>query len=135
MATGVPARLSAAEGRKFGVMVGGVFLLLTAFLWWRGKPGLVPYLGGLGGALVLAGLLVPTWLGPVYRGWMGLALLLSKITTPIFMGVIYFLVITPIGLLMRLTGRRSLVHRATDGSYWIRREGGRPAPAQMQRQF
>jgi len=132
---GIPARLSKAEGRKFGVLVGGAFLAITAILWWRGKAGAVPYVGALGGVLVLAGLTVPTLLGPVYRAWMGLALILSKVTTPIFMGVIYFLVITPIGLLMRLIGRRPMVHRVVNGSYWIERTAGRPAPSQMKRQF
>jgi hypothetical protein len=132
---GIPARLSKTEGRKFGVLVGGAFLLITGFLWWRGKHGLVPYVGTLGGALVVAGLLVPTWLGPVYRAWMGLALLLSKVTTPIFMGVIYFLVFTPVAIGMRLIGRRAMVHKEKDGSYWIEREPGKPEPAQMKRQF
>src|SRR5258707_6130820 len=41
---------------------------------------------GVGGTLVIAALLVPTWLGPIERAWMGLAHLISKVTTPIFMG-------------------------------------------------
>ena len=53
-------------------------------------------LGALGGALALAGLVVPRDLGPVERAWMGLAHPISKVTTPIFMGVMYFLVLTPI---------------------------------------
>lgn len=127
--------MSKAEGRKFGLMVGGAFLVITGILWWRGKQGAVPYVGTLGGALVLAGLLVPTLLGPVHRAWMGLALLLSKVTTPIFMGVVYFLVITPMAFIMRAVGRRPLVHRADNGSYWIERDPGKPEPSQMKRQF
>ena len=127
--------MSKAEGRKFGVLVGGVFLVIAAILWWRGKQGAVPYVGTLGGALVLAGLLIPTLLGPVNRAWMGLAHLLSKVTTPIFMGVIYFLVLTPIGLVRRAAGRRSLVHQATNGSYWIQRDSVKVDPNQMKRQF
>jgi hypothetical protein len=53
--------------------------------------------GVISGLLLLAGILIPTWLGPVYRGWMGFALLLSKVTTPIFMGITFFLVMAPIG--------------------------------------
>ena len=126
--------MSKAEGRKFGVTVGIAFLVLAGLLWWRQK-GAAPYVGGLGGALVLAGLLVPTLLGPVFRGWMGLAHLLSKVTTPIFMGIIYFLVITPTAGVMRLLGRRSLVHRAVDDSFWIKRASGAPEPSRMKRQF
>ncbi len=135
METRVPARLTAAEGRKFGLTVGAAFLLITAFLWWRGFRAPLPYLGGLGGGLVIAGALVPQLLGPVYRAWMGLALLLSKVTTPIFMGVVYFLVITPVGLVMRLVGKNPLATRSQQQSYWTERSSERPAPSQMKRQF
>ena len=127
--------MSATEGRKFGIMVGGAFLLITTILWWRGRHGAVPYFGALGGALVFAGLIAPTLLGPVYRAWMSLALLLSKVTTPIFMGVIYFLVISPIAFGMRIMGKRSLVHQANNGSFWIDRNGSKPEPGRMKRQF
>lgn len=134
MATGIPARLTPAEGRKFGLTVGGAFLVITAILWWRGKHGAVPYVGGLGGLLVLAGLAVPTLLGPVYKAWMGLAHLLSKITTPIFMGVVYFLVVTPIALIMRMLGKNPLVHQPQGNGFWFERSDV-PPPDRMERQF
>ncbi len=118
MAGPVPARLSAAAGRRFGLTVGIAFLVFAGIAGWRQHPMLLRALGGIGGALVLAGLVVPTSLGPVERAWMGLAHLLSRVTTPIFLGIVYFGVMVPIGLLMRLVGRRPLVHPLEDASYW-----------------
>jgi Saxitoxin biosynthesis operon protein SxtJ len=133
--TGIPARLSPAEGRKFGLTVGGAFLVITAILWWRGKHGAVPFIGGLGGVLILGGLLAPTALGPVHRAWMGLAHLLSKVTTPIFMGLVYYVVLTPIGLGMRLAGKNPLVHPVQGQGFWFVRDAETPEPSRMERQF
>jgi len=104
-------------------------------MWWRGKHGAVPYVGGLGAALILAGLLAPTALSPVNRAWMGLAHLLSKVTTPIFMGLVYFVVLTPISLGMRLMGKNPLVHKEQGSGFWFDRGSERPEPARMERQF
>ena len=124
MATGIPARLTPGEGRRFGLTVGAAFLALAAVAWWRGRlPGLVIF-GTLGSVLALAGLMVPGKLGLVYRGWMGLATLLSKVTTPIFMGVVYFLVLTPVGLLLRVAGRRPLSRQGPTGTAWVARKPG-----------
>ncbi|HEY2805654.1 MAG TPA: SxtJ family membrane protein [Gemmatimonadales bacterium] len=116
----VPARLSPAEGRKFGLTVGIAFLLLGALAYWRHPLGL-PWkiFGGLGALLVLAGLAIPGQLGPLNRAWMGLAKLLSKVTTPIFMGIVYYLVVTPIGLGMRLFGRQPMRHKEQAGGFWV----------------
>lgn len=127
--------MSPAEGRKFGLTVGGAFLVITGVLWWRGRLGAVPYVGGLGAVLVLAGLLIPTYLGPVNRAWMGLAHLISKVTTPIFMGIVYFLVLTPIAFGMRLFGRHPMVHATGDMGYWFDRGAEKPEAARMERQF
>ena len=120
MATGVPTRLTPAEGRKFGLTVGIAFLVLTALVWWRGRMGAVYVLGSLGTLLVLAGLIIPARLGPVNRAWMGLAHLLSKVTTPIFMGIVYFVVLTPTGAIMRLLGRNPMKARTTEQGFWYR---------------
>jgi hypothetical protein len=134
LATGVPARLTPAEGRKFGLLVGGAFLLIGALLWRRGRLTEAWVALGLGGALVLAGAAVPGRLGPVYRAWMALAKAISKVTTPVFMSVIFFLVLTPAGLLVRLFGHRPLSRPEGAPSYWQ----GRPAGARrgaMDHQF
>jgi hypothetical protein len=125
LAQGIPARLTAAEGRKFGLTVGLAFLVLAAVLWWRGREIPMFALGGLGLALVAVGLVLPTQLGPVQRAWMGFAHLLSKVTTPVFMGMVFFVVLTPIGILMRLFGRNPIRHQAVNQSYWAGRSAAR----------
>jgi saxitoxin biosynthesis operon SxtJ-like protein len=135
MAAGIPARLSAAGGRKFGLTVGTAFLAFGAIALWRGKQRTATVLFTLGGLLVVAALVAPTALGPVERAWMGLALAISKVTTPIFMGIVYFLVILPIGLVRRLTGNSPIVPPVRAASRW---DSHVPAVAdgeRMERQF
>jgi Saxitoxin biosynthesis operon protein SxtJ len=130
----IPARLSSGEERRFGLLVGGVFLLLGAISYWRGHTVAPTVLWVIGGTLVLAGALIPGHLGPVYRAWMRLAVLLSKITTPIIMGAIYYGLFTPMGLVRRALGRNALV-RARGDSFWIVRDPGAARRSDLRRQF
>jgi hypothetical protein len=116
---------TASAGRKFGLTVGIAFGVFAGIAWWRGHPTTTTVLGSLGGALVLAALVAPAMLGPIDRAWMKLALLISKVTTPIFMGVIYFVVLTPVGVVRRLFGNNSLVHRDGPHGVWLDRGGSR----------
>ncbi len=119
MEAGIPARLSAQQGRKFGFTLGAAFLVLAALLYfWRHRVLTGEVFAGIGAALVLGALVAPTALLPVERAWMAFARALSKVTTPIFMGVVYYLVVTPVGLSMRLVGRRPLVHAERERSFW-----------------
>lgn len=127
-------RASRSELRSFAFLVGGAFLVLSAIIFWR--RGATPFFIGfamLGGVLAVAGLVVPGMLGPVHAAWMRLAVLLSKVTTPIFMGVIYFVVLTPTGLIMRALGRNPLGSRSRD-TRWVTRAVGARASA-LERQF
>lgn len=135
MATGIPARLTPGEGRKFGATVGGAFLALSGLLWWRGRASGALVCMVLGGALVLAGLVAPARLGLVHRVWMGFGQLLSRVTTPVFMGIIYFLILTPIGGAMRLFGRNPVRRPPVEGSFWVRRPGGDRKHGRMDHQF
>lgn len=133
MAERIPARLSAVEGRKFAFTVGIAFLVLGAIVWWRGGLTVAKAFGGLGGVLLVLGVAIPSHLGPVQRAWMGLAHVISKVTTPIFMGVVYFVVITPISLLMSLFGKRPLAVKSAP-SYWTPRAPG-ARQSDLTRQF
>ena len=135
MAARVPARLTAPQGRRFGLTVGGAFLALAALFWYRNVDAATVALGGLGSALILSGLLVPTRLGPVERAWMALAHAISKVTTPIVMGAMYLLVMTPIGTLRRLAGANPLVHRPGTSGYWRERPAGGRRSKSMRQQF
>ena len=119
METRHPVGLTVREGRRFGVTVGSAFLVFAGIALWRGHAWSPIVLATLGGALVLAGLLLPTRLGPVERAWMRMAHAISTVTTPIFMGIVYYLVVTPVGALMRLLGKNPVRHQARDGSYWV----------------
>jgi hypothetical protein len=128
-----PARLSAAEGRKFGLTVGAAFLALGTVALWRGRRRTAVALQALGAALVLAGIVAPTALGPVQRAWMALAHRISKVTTPLFLGAVYFLVITPAGVVRRRTGGPFAARRQRSASRW---EPHEPTDAaRMERQF
>lgn len=135
MATGIPARLTAAEGRRFALTVGAAFLLLGALVWWRGGSTAATVLAAVGATLGVAGVVVPGFLTPVYRGWMGLAHLISRVTTPIFLGIVYFVVITPIGLLMRVFGRNPMRRVLSADSYFVTRPPGAARRGDLGRQF
>ncbi len=135
MAAGVSTRLSPSEGRRFGLTVGAAFLALAGLAAWRGHSLAPLGFAGLGGALVVTALWVPARLGPVYRFWMGLAAAISKITTPLVLGLVYFAVVTPIGVLLRLARRSQLVRPRANQSFWVAREVEARQRTDMERQF
>lgn len=144
MAEGISARLStppapaapftARDGRRFGFPVGAAFLVLGALLLWRGRPLGADVAAAVGAALLLAALLLPARLGPVYRGWMALARAISAVTTPLFMGIVYFLVFTPVGWLRRMLGGGSGAAARRADTMWVVRDAS-ARRSDLQRQF
>jgi hypothetical protein len=99
--------------REFGLIVGGVFVLLS--LWWlyRGKFATAAYvLSAVGSALVLFGLVFPRLLTVPRRFWMKLAEGMSYISSRIVLALVFFLVLTPIGLVKRAMGWDPLQRRS-----------------------
>ena len=125
-----------SELRRFGLLVGGVFLLLSGVSRWRGHelPPLV--LGTLGVALVVPGLIAPRLLGPVQRYWMRGAQVLGEVNSRIILGVFFYLVLAPIGFVLRRV-RDPLDRRLDDGraSNWVRRTASPVDPARYRQQF
>lgn len=135
MAEHAPTRLTAREGRRFALTVGGAFLVLAALAWWRERYLVANVLAALSGLLILAGLLIPTHLGPIERTWMKLAHAISRVTTPVVMAVMYFGVLTPTALIRRLFAQNPIEHHPAEGSYWKARPPGRRRSASMEQQF
>ena len=126
--------------RSFGWVVGGVLLVIAAVVWWRNDFAVttaVSVLGGIGGALVVLGLTAPVVLKPVYRVWMALAVVMGFIMTRVILSVVYYLVMTPIGLAMRLFGKDPM-HRRIDpeaSSYWIEKSYDDESPERLEKYY
>lgn len=103
--------------RQFGLLVGGVFSVIG--LWpvmFRGEdPRLWALVGGA--TLMLLGATVPQSLRQMHSGWMKVGHVLGTINTRIILGIIYYGLVTPMGIAMRLMGKdsmhRVLMHEAT----------------------
>lgn len=121
--------------KRFGLTVGPVILLLGAIFLWRHRGAGWPLLS-IGTVLVLAARLAPVTLKWVHGPWMIAALALGWIMTRIILTIVFFLVVTPIGLLQRLFGKRAIEvdFRADAASYWQARTA-RPAPEDYEKQF
>ena len=125
-----------ASGRRFGLSVGVAFLVLTAVLMWRDHRTAMTVTGSIGAVLVLGGFLTPTLLFPVERAWMAMAHAISKVTTPIFLGIVFFLVVTPIGMVVRVFSGSPLRHKGSgDRGFWFPTAEDEAKRGGMTRQF
>ncbi len=92
---------------------------------------------GVGAAFLIAALTRPAVLHPLNRLWFRFGMLLHRIVTPAVMGLLFFTTVTPVGLLMRTTGKdpMRLKRDAAAATYWIVRQPPGPSPESMKRQF
>jgi len=103
--------------REFALVTGGVVAVLFGlFFPWllESRVPLWPWV--IAGVLGGWGLAAPMSLQPVYRAWMKLGLLLSRITTPLILGIVFYGLILPMGLVMRLMGRDPMARRFDDAA-------------------
>ena len=121
MATTAIKKKSRRAEREFGLIVGGVLVLLSSWWLYRGKFATLSQVTlALGGLLVVLGLLVPAVLVWPNRAWMALAEVLSFVSTRIILAFVFFGIVTPIGFVKRLFGWDPLHRRAArSDSYWI----------------
>lgn len=122
--------------RKFGLMVGGVLTVLGLLFLWRHKT-FWPYFLWPGVVLVLFGAVLPRTLKWIYVVWMSVAFVLGFVMAHVILTLLFLLVITPMGLVARLTGKDFLslkLDRAAK-SYWIPRPTKPKSAADYERQF
>jgi hypothetical protein len=100
--------------------VGGVFVLLGSWWVYRGKFfSAASVLMVAGAALILFGVLAPRLLVIPRKGWMKLAEAMAYVSSRIVLAIVFFLVLTPIGLIKRALGWDPLQRRAgSRDSFW-----------------
>lgn len=129
-------RIDGSTDRAFGFVFASVFVIVAG---WPLVSGAGPrwWAAAVAGAFALVAVLRPSLLAVPNRWWMKLGLLLGAIVSPVALGVLFYGVFTPIGAIIRLTGRDPLrlARDAEASSYWSGREPPGPPPQSMERQF
>jgi len=105
--------------RKFGLVVGGILLAIFVYydLFHNTQIMWVSLVGSL---LILFGVIVPRWLYWLYYVWMGIAFVLGAVVSRVLLTIIFYLIITPIGVVVRLIQGNPLKFDIDKegGSYW-----------------
>ena len=118
--------------RSFGIVFFIVFLLIALYpLIYSGEIRVWSAIISL--ILLALGVLNSKILTPLNKLWFKFGIFLSKIISPLIMGIIFLLVVTPIGLIMRIFGKDVLnLKYNKNQSYWIEKKGPK---SKMKNQF
>ncbi|MDH4234372.1 MAG: SxtJ family membrane protein [Gallionella sp.] len=128
--------IEGSSDRAFGWVFAGVFLVIAAWPLFHGEA-LRWWSVGVAAAFALVALVKPALLAVLNKLWMKLGILLGKVVSPIALGILFYGVFTPIGALIRLTGKDPLRLKFDPDtkSYWIPRDPPGPPPGSMNNQF
>ena len=121
-----------SSNRSFGIVFFVVFLLIALYpLTYGGEIRIWSLIISI--IFLILGLLNSKILAPLNKIWFKFGILLGKIVSPLIMGIIFFLVVTPIGFIMRLLGKDVLnLKYNKNKSYWIEKNGPK---SKMKNQF
>lgn len=128
--------VKASSNRSFGWVFTAVFLIVA--VWPLFSGGRLRWLSlFIAVAFALVTVTAPNLLALPNRLWLRLGVLLNRIISPIVLAFLFYVVLTPMGALMRVFGKDSLRLRrsASDTSYWIKRDPPGPKPDSMNHQF
>lgn len=120
-----PANENLGSDRSFGLMFAVIFLLLLVLIHWRHESitgQAMPFLLTLSGLSFVVSLIRPTLLRRFHYGWMAFSRKLSRIVSPVVLAVLYFILVAPLAVVLRLGGRDVLRLRTNSvASHWRRR--------------
>jgi len=120
------------SNRSFGIVFFVVFLLVSIHPLINGEDIrlwslLISFI------FLVLGLLNSKFLTPLNKFWFKIGIILAKIVSPLIMGFIFFTIVTPIGIIMRLFGKDMLnLKLNNEDTYWIEKKGPK---SEMKNQF
>src|SRR5262249_16975500 len=128
--------VQASSDRGFGYVFAGFSALVAALSFYQGGTRW-PYWLAAAVMFALVAFYRPSLLAPLNRLWTKLGLVLFAVVSPLVLGIVYYGCITPVGWLMRLSGKDPLRLRFEPErkSYWVARQPPGPAPDSLLNQF
>ena len=126
-------KIKMSSNKSFGIVFFVFFLILSLYpLLNKEKLNLLFLIFSI--TFLILGILNSKILTPLNKVWFKFGIILGKIISPIIMGIIFFLVVTPIGLIMKTLGKDllKLKYNKKDSTYWIEKNGPK---SKMKNQF
>jgi hypothetical protein len=128
--------IEGSSDRAFGGVFALVFLIVAAWPILHASP---PRWWALALATVFSGVawLRPSYLAPLNRRWIKLGVFIGQVVSPVALGVLFFGMLTPVAIVMRLAGKDPLLLKRDPNasSYWHVRKPPGPRPDSMNQQF
>ena len=126
-------KIKISSNRNFGLVFFIIFVIVSLWpLTYEGPIRIWTVIISL--VFLILGLMNSKLLTPLNKLWFKFGMILGAIVVPVVMGVVFFLVVTPIGLVMKIMGR-DLLNKKYDKkkrTYWIKRD---TSIGTMKRQF
>ena len=116
---------SSNEIRKFGLVIAIALGVIGIFVYVKfANFDVVGWLWGIGLLFLILGFILPSVLRPVYRIWMLLAYFIGGIVSRVILTVLFYVVLTPTGLVLRLFGKDVLDQKFDKRreSYWVKKD-------------
>lgn len=131
------ASLNLPTNRKFGFFFSAIFFLIALRLYWHvGSIGWTFFFGALTASFLLISIFASQLLTPLNKIWYRFGLALGRVVSPIVLGLIFFLILTPIALIIRIAGRDNLKMKKMDTqSYWVERLPPGPTSDSFKNQY
>ena len=124
------------SNRSFGFFFAFILMVvaLYAYIYWSEKSALI--YSATSAIFFLASIFFDRYLAPLNHLWMRFGVLLGRLVNPLVIGAIFFLVLTPVSLVMRLAGRDELrLIFQRQETYWLARERSEQEQASFRNQF
>ena len=113
--------IKVGSNRSFGIVF-FVFFLLVSLYPLINEENVRFWSLAVSGIFLILGILNSNLLSPLNKIWFKFGIILGNIVSPIIMGIIFFLIVTPTSIVMRILGKNLLnLKRNNEDSYWIKR--------------
>tara|TARA_X000000368_G_C22712834_1_gene571831 strand:+ start:173 stop:586 length:414 start_codon:yes stop_codon:yes gene_type:complete len=122
--------------RNFGITIGIILLIVAGFLFYKEKDSFQLFIY-IAGSFISLGFLIPIILKPIYLVWMIFAVILGWFMTRLILSLLFSLVITPIGLILKIMGKDllELKKQVVQESYWNVRDPDKEQNQNYEKQF
>ncbi len=128
-------KTSSKDIRSFGITIGIILFIISAIIFYYDKSShqIIAYIGG---GFISLGIIIPILLKPIYILWMTFAVILGWVMTRVILSVVFYIIITPIGIITRLLGNDFLKLKINKvDSYWNNRDSIEELNQNYEKQF